>query len=479
MPLRRRRAASAPLLAALLSAAAAPRSNAVVVELEPNGTKPEATLVACLGDATLVQGVTLGAGTAPQDASPQSADTWRLQLCPRPAGIWRHRLVLATQGPPDHALSIRGLGVNGPPSAPSIAVGTDLLLQSAVAGPGSTRFVQWYGFGRGEELYVRVAGTPDTVGPYALALESAPVNATPVPGTLRAGRIEITTVGQGHATDTEIFVYDGALQPIPGFRNDDAPGDAAHRSLLARTFAPGVYFVAIGRFNVADALLTGADDAYPLAPVLDFPDLILSWSPSGGTNVSFALTDELGTIQVPAALPPEPFAIAWFRLVVTEPPVPVVATCFGDGTGTPCPCGNSGAAGRGCANSIHASGALLASTGIASVSADSLVLVGSAMPVSTALYFQGTGLSGAGLGVAFGDGLRCASGATVRLATKTNFGGGSQYPGAGDPAVSVRGLVPAAGGARTYQVWYRNSDPGFCTPAFFNLSNALVAAWIP
>ena len=75
--------------------------------------------------------------------------------------------------------------------------------------------------------------------------------------------------------------------------------------------------------------------------------------------------------------------------------------CFGDGSGTACPCGNTGAPGHGCANSIYAAGGLLTATGVASVSADTVVLSGSSMPSSTALYFQGT----AKTGVVLADGL--------------------------------------------------------------------------
>jgi hypothetical protein len=400
-------------------------------------------------------------------------------VCPATPGLWRHELRLTTLGPAEHGLTVRGLAVNGPPSAPAIAPGTDVVLQASPLGPGEPRRVCWYGFGRGEELYVRVTGTPNTVLPYRLELFSAPVAPIVLPDAFQSGALAITTVGQGHATDTEIHVYDGAFVPIPGFRNDDEPGGASNQSRLSRSFGPGIHHLAVGRFNVADAFLTAPDDAYQLAPVLDYPDLVLSWSASGSPDVSFAITDALGTRAVAALLAPEPFEIAWYRFAVIDPPEPVVAACFGDGSGAPCPCGNSGAAGRGCANSVNAAGALLASSGIASVSADSLVLHGSGMPVSSALYFQGTTLAGAGLGTAFGDGLRCASGSVLRLATKTNFGGGSQYPGVGDASISVRGLVPPGGGTRTYQVWYRNSDPTFCTSAFFNLSNALVATWIP
>jgi len=151
--------------------------------------------------------------------------------------------------------------------------------------------------------------------------------------------------------------------------------------------------------------------------------------------------------------------------------------CFGDGVGTACPCGNSGTAGRGCASSINANGAKLTGAGVASLAGDSVTLYGSGMPNSSALYFQGTSQQNGGLGSPFGDGLRCAAGSVIRLATKSNAAGISQYPAAGDPSISVRGLVASAG-TRTYQVWYRNSA-AFCTAATYNLSNGLEIAWTP
>jgi hypothetical protein len=148
--------------------------------------------------------------------------------------------------------------------------------------------------------------------------------------------------------------------------------------------------------------------------------------------------------------------------------------CFGDGTGTACPCGNSGATGNGCASSVNPSGANLAATGNASVTNDTVTLLGTGMPNSTCLYFQGT----TQISTAFGDGLRCAGGTVIRLGTKANSGGASQYPVGADPAVSVRGLVPVGGGTRFYQVWYRNAAD-FCTPSTFNLSNGLGIPWAP
>jgi hypothetical protein len=161
----------------------------------------------------------------------------------------------------------------------------------------------------------------------------------------------------------------------------------------------------------------------------------------------------------------------------TKVPSPGASTftfCFGDGTGAACPCGNNGASGAGCANSLG-HGAVLSASGTASISADTFVLSGSGMPDSSVLYFQGTAQQSGGAGVAFGDGLRCASGTVIRLGTTTNVSGASQYPSVGDPSISVRG-ANAVGDVRTYQGWYRNAA-SCCQPDTFNLTGGLQTTW--
>jgi hypothetical protein len=155
-----------------------------------------------------------------------------------------------------------------------------------------------------------------------------------------------------------------------------------------------------------------------------------------------------------------------------------VPYCFGDGSGTACPCGNASAAvtQSGCASSFGFGGRLI-DTGASSLSADTLVLNGTHMTSSACLYFQGTSAVAAGSGAAFGDGLRCAGGAIVGLSTKQNVNGESAYPEDTDASVSVRGGITSPGN-RTYQVWYRNAA-AFCTPSTFNLSNGLRVTWVP
>jgi hypothetical protein len=153
------------------------------------------------------------------------------------------------------------------------------------------------------------------------------------------------------------------------------------------------------------------------------------------------------------------------------------AFCAGDGSALACPCGNLGAAGHGCANSVDAAGGLLAAVGSASLAGDTVVLLGSGMPSAPVLYFQGTARQNGGLGAAFGDGLRCAAGMVVRLVQRTNVAGSSRFPGPQDQPLSQQGLV-AAPGTRTYQAWYRNAA-SFCTADTFNLTNGLELVWAP
>jgi hypothetical protein len=205
-----------------------------------------------------------------------------------------------------------------------------------------------------------------------------------------------------------------------------------------------------------------------------------AWRKSGAQIQRYTLTDTLGGSGVRVAW--ELRARDWpgnVRAVTGAFDVTPITTgsafCSGDGTGTACPCSNNGIAGNGCANSVNANGARLVATGSASISSDLLVLAGSGMPNSSALYFQGTAQQNGGLGTLFGDGLRCAGGTNLRLGTKSNSAGASSYPVGADQPVSVRGSVFAPG-TRVYQVWYRNAA-AFCSIDTFNLTNGLSIAW--
>ena len=149
--------------------------------------------------------------------------------------------------------------------------------------------------------------------------------------------------------------------------------------------------------------------------------------------------------------------------------------CYGDGTGTACPCANAGAAGEGCANS-SGQGARLIGFGAASVANDSLQLhVSGAAHSVVGLFFGGTAQSNAGAGQTFGDGLLCAVGTIKRLEiAPTNPGGG---------ATSILGISALdgaqSGQTRYYQYWFRDPGGGAPCGSGFNTSQALAIDWQP
>jgi hypothetical protein len=67
----------------------------------------------------------------------------------------------------------------------------------------------------------------------------------------------------------------------------------------------------------------------------------------------------------------------------------------------------------------------------------------------------------------------------VRLGIKPVLASASSFPQAGDPSISVRGQIPAAGGTFVYQTFYRNAVAAFCPPATSNRTNGMAVAWAP
>ncbi len=146
----------------------------------------------------------------------------------------------------------------------------------------------------------------------------------------------------------------------------------------------------------------------------------------------------------------------------------VTPYCFGDGSGASCPCGNSSSSGLGCANSSGA-GAGLSASGSDSLSADDLALSASGVVANQpALLFSGSTALNGGLGITFGDGLRCAGGVVVRHGVQAaNALGAASWP---------TGLAGAAGwsvgDSRFFQAWYRDPQASPCGGGF-NLSNGV------
>lgn len=163
------------------------------------------------------------------------------------------------------------------------------------------------------------------------------------------------------------------------------------------------------------------------------------------------------------------------RLELGSPGDPI---CAGDGidlaVSTPCPCGNFGARGHGCASSTAPGGALLDSDGV--VAADSVVLHASDMPATSTAFFLASDAN-AQNGLPFGDGLRCVDGTIVRLGARASAGGNASFPDAiGTTLSAASGRVVGSGDLSYYQVAYRNAA-AFCTIDTLNATNGLRVRW--
>jgi hypothetical protein len=169
--------------------------------------------------------------------------------------------------------------------------------------------------------------------------------------------------------------------------------------------------------------------------------------------------------------------VTFFPVHFTGTVVPTsiaTAYCFGDGSGSVCPCGNAGGPGEGCANGLGW-GAKLAASGSGSVSAADLVLSGSNLtPGQPGLYFQGNVATAGGNGAHFGDGLRCAGSGVRRLQVRS-----ANAMGVSNTTIDIatKGLV-VPGNTKYYQLWYRDPAGSPCGTTF-NLTHGVSVVWTP
>jgi len=156
--------------------------------------------------------------------------------------------------------------------------------------------------------------------------------------------------------------------------------------------------------------------------------------------------------------------------------------CFGDpGSGTPCPCNNDNdgsVPGSGCDNGVFWSGAHLAGSGVADVTADTLVLATTGLePNSAGLYFQAD--NDLSPGIPWGDGLRCAGGNLKRLGVRFASPGGYSDTSTLSYTISAKAGNVQAGDTKYYQCRYRTTINPPCGNGVndFNTSNGYAVTW--
>jgi hypothetical protein len=200
--------------------------------------------------------------------------------------------------------------------------GTDAVVQTSSTTTTPPRHIQWYGFGRQEQVYCRVTGTTSTTGDYTATLETADAPIVEG-GTFLAGSITISPP-PGVTTDTDFWVYDENFNAIPDYGNDD-PGT------LTRSFAPGTYYLAYTNFNLANNQPAASGETFLTGAVMDFADVAANSSTTTFASLPVRFADALGPVDV-AAAKSAAFEVIWVRFTVSSTPPVTGACCLPDGT---------------------------------------------------------------------------------------------------------------------------------------------------
>lgn len=306
--------------AALIASGLATIAQGVVnPEAEPNNTKAAATLCASGGlgmnPGDTITGSTTGSSTT--TAGTLSADVFRVKTRARPLGIYRYRLAF-TSPTPGHTITIRGLSQSGG----VININSDAGVQShSTALVAGARTLQWYGFGRQEEIYVKVTGSASTTGNYTAVLSLDTVTPIDVLGVVDG----TVTIKEGAGTtagvDTDFIVYNSSLSPIPGYLadNPDATG-------LTAEYTAGTYYVAWGLLNTMDNSPSPAADTNQSANVLDFPNAMVNSTTSNVPNHVMSITTDAGE-NISDVARPSAFDINFFRVPMAVNTIPLPPAC--------------------------------------------------------------------------------------------------------------------------------------------------------
>lgn len=209
----------------------------------------------------------------------------------------------------------------------------------------------------------------------------------------------------------------------------------------------------------------GTDTLWGASPASHFVGDLLASGPPLATGRFLALS-------LSHARNPRGLFIADFDAAANNLLGPAEFVCSGDGASGPCPCGNTGGAGLGCANSVG-TGAGLAVTGSALLARDDLAFQISGVPSgAAALLFQTGQLLAAPS--TLGDGLKCAGGLSKRLGLRQADSLGQAAWG---PGLAASGGW-SAGTSQIFQVWYRDLAGSPCNQRS-NTTNALRVTFTP
>jgi hypothetical protein len=277
---------------------------------------------------------------------------------PLPTGfIYKHTLTLNSTG--------NGGGGNIPALTQRIAaVGTfqfdnhfsseTTTVSDAVSGTGNPPFalhqIGWYGFGGATgTIKVRVLGPSNPVSMYTFTLTTVvvttatnPALATPMidGGFQQGGLMTFSTVGET-TTDTDMWIFDSNLNPIPGWGSDDVANPIDHSVLQSEVkkdvLTSGFYYIALTDYNLHTSELTPLGDRFQSKQAYGptYPGIVSGMNVSNSPapmDVSFKIIDGLGNTHHYTATKLNSYDVVWTKIFVNGPATG--ACCKPDGTCT-------------------------------------------------------------------------------------------------------------------------------------------------
>lgn len=321
----------AALLAAL-SVLAPASAQTTFFSVQPNETKDQATPALGMVDGDILS-VPIG---CPPFYDPE---IFRVRTAPLAPGIYRQRLVPIQLAIGNYPTILGRSQFNG-----QIDEDSTVVVQQAVDQTSPTRFLQWYGFGESEEIYVDLDDTLDCRTSFDMQLETTPVTPTPVASGANPGNtLFVTTTASSPTTDVDLWLFDADFDALPGSGERVTFNGAPE---VAAAVTEGTYYLGVSQGPFHHHQAAAISDAFDSDDVLDFRGAAVS----GRRDVGATVELRIGTATVQATFT-EPYEIHWFRIDVGTGQN-AMAFCVGDGTDGACPCGPSPAGqGAGCLNS--------------------------------------------------------------------------------------------------------------------------------
>ncbi|MEM8712558.1 MAG: hypothetical protein AAGG01_16515 [Planctomycetota bacterium] len=398
----------APLGALMLALASAPAaiSQTTFQGVEPNQNKFE---------ATPAPNMVAGDRLVTQETSFNSRNVFRVGTAPAPRAIYRHRLARALQG---FGYFSRA-DLQGRDALEDLALpqSVEVLASTGDLASGEERFLSWYGFGKSEELYVDLGGSPASRAPGQAELstvEVAPIALDPIPsGGVQGAFFLMQVRGTNDVLNTELQIFDSEFTPLYANGSDDLSSFDGPAQLYPR-LDDGRYYIAISDHELATHLpptLLNQELEVP-AKAMDFPGGAINGSAAYPLDLTLRIVVD-GVSTEWDVTKSEPYEILWFQLDV-GPGQTTATFCSGDGTLAPCPACASDAplgAGTGCTNSTGR-GADLTAFRAPGFGTSSVRLHLEGMPVNaSALVFISAGTASP---VEIGGGLFCLGGGAYR-----------------------------------------------------------------